>query len=796
MKVSESWLSEWVNTSLGEEALAEKLTMAGLEVDSISPVSDAFDGVVVAYVLEASPHPKADRLTICQVDAGASEPYQIVCGAANVRKGLKVALALPGAHLPGGIHIKETTLRDVPSQGMICASTELGLEETSEGIMELPQDAPIGTALGVYLNLDDKVLTIELTPNRSDCFSMRGVAREVSALTNTSLNVPVIDAVTARIDKAWPVTIDATTACPGYAVRLIEGINPEAETPLWMKERLRRAGVRPISPAVDVTQYVMLEFGQPMHAFDAARVKGPICVRFSKKDERIVLLDEAAVTLKADVLLIADDEKPLAIAGVMGGKTSAVDEQTTAVLLESAFFAPEQIAGVARQYGLCTDASQRYERGVDPALHREMIERATQLLIDIAGGEPGPVTWEHTKDFLPEISIQFNPERVQALTGLSVPHDTMQSMLQALGMSVDVSTTPSWHVSVPSFRFDLRLEVDLIEEITRLYGYDKLEPASLAGPIVEGQVAPFFAANKLAAQCLIARGYYEIISYSFIDSAVQAAFFPKSPALKLVNPLSSELSEMRTSLWPGLISALIHNTSRRQETMKFFEVGVVFDVSDDGALTERPKLAGLITGESGAMNWATAAHAYDFFDIKADLSALSQCVKKPLQFVPDTHHVLHPGQSARVICDNTPIGWLGVLHPSLVESLDLDLKTDVMLFEVDLLWLQERARVRYQPISKYPQVRRDLSLLMPCEVSAEQVERLVRDTLTKHTDALKSFNIFDHYTGEQVPAGQKSLAIAMVFQAASRTLTENDVTPAIDTLIQAFETELGIYVRD
>ncbi len=793
MKVSESWLSEWVHTPLKSTALAEKLTMAGLEVDEISPASGAFTHVTVAHVLGTTAHPKADKLSICKVDVGEDEPVQIVCGASNVRAQLKVALARPGADLPGGMHIEETTLRGELSQGMICSSPELGLEDVAEGILELPDDAPIGTSLQDYLSLNDNVLMIELTPNRADCFSMRGVAREVSALTNTDLNTPDILPIEHSIEDRVDATILEQDACPGYALRLIKGIDKTATTPLWMKERLRRGGIRPIHPVVDVTQYVMLEFGQPMHAFDASKVSGNIQVRLSQKGEQLVLLDGQEVTFDAGVLLIADDKGPLAIAGVMGGEASSVTAETTDVLLESAFFEPHRIAGVARAHGLCTDASQRFERGVDPALHPSLIERATALLFDIVGGHAGPVVWKHTPDYLPEISIAFKPSRVKALTGLDVPLDKMQTMLKALGMILSVNNDDVWDVKVPSYRFDLSLDVDLVEEITRLYGYDALTPQASTGVLRQGTLSAFHQTSRDVSACLRQRGYHEVISYSFVDPTVQAAFYPDADKFNLLNPLSPELSEMRVSLWPGLVAALIQNVSRQQDVMRCFETGVVFDMQN-GTLLERASLAGLMMGETGALNWSETTHQYDFYDMKGDVTALFTEVGQPLRFVPETMPALHPGKSARLYLGEQAVGWMGVMHPALAESFDLE--AEVMLFEVALDALAETDHVRYQTISKYPQVRRDLSLLVDEAVTAAQIEAIVQATLSKASKALKAFYLFDQYMGEQVPEGKKSLAIALTFQDAARTLTEQDITPLIQAVIEALEQQLSIQVRD
>jgi phenylalanyl-tRNA synthetase beta chain len=794
MKVSESWLREWVNTPLTRDELANQLTMAGLEVDEVSPASGSFTGVVVAHVHATHPHPKADKLTVCEVDAGRDALLQIVCGASNVRAGLNVALACPGAKLPGGFAIETTSLRGETSEGMICSSVELGLEDEAEGILELPDDAPVGTPLDAYFKLDDHVFVIELTPNRADCFSIRGVARDVAALGGYELNEPTITPVNPTHDDIMPVEVHAPDACPGYAIRLIRGINPQATTPLWMKERLRRGGVRSLRPAVDVTQYVMLEFGQPMHAFDASKIIGQIHVRLSTNNESLTLLDGQVAKLDAGVLLIADDEKPLAIAGVMGGKASAVEDETCNVLLESAFFTPHLVAGVARAHGLCADASQRFERGVDPALHAKMLERATALLLDIAGGEAGPVTWVHTDNHVPEVTLAFDPASVQRVTGLDVPYERMHAMLASLGMTVIVSESPeAWQVEVPSHRFDVRLEVDLIEEIARLYGYDALQPEPLLGVHHAGRVSPIHTLNRKAAACLTARGYHEAITYSFVDPRVQEIFYPECSPLKLENPLSSELSDMRVSLWPGLMAALMQNVSRQQETVRCFETGVVFDVQD-GVLHERASLAGLLTGEEGALDWSKKTHAYDFYDMKGDIEALFSDVSEHLWFAPETHDAFHPGKSARVYVAERPIGWLGALHPELGEMFGLN--SEVLLFELDLEALNNTHTVRYQAISKYPQVRRDLSLLVDKTVLARQIEDVVRDTVVPMTQALKAFDVFDSYEGAQVPEGKKSVAIALTLQDIKKTLTEDDIKPLMDAVMRALETELGAQVRD
>ncbi|NCT56583.1 MAG: phenylalanine--tRNA ligase subunit beta [Legionella sp.] len=792
MKVSESWLREWVNTPVAGAELAAQLTMAGLEVDEISPASGDFKQVVVGFVRTARPHPEANKLTICEVDAGFDAPLQIVCGASNVRANLKVALAIPGASLPGGMSIQKTELRGELSEGMICSSVELGLEATSDGILELPDDAPVGQAIEHYLKLNDQILTVELTPNRADCFSMRGIAREVAALNQCALNTPEVAVQNSSIDDVCSVIIHAEDACPGYAVRLIRGVDRTAVTPLWMKERLRRAGIRSLNPVVDVTQYVMLEFGQPMHAFDAQKISGHVQVRMSQAGEKLTLLDGQEITLEAGVLLIADEHKPLAMAGIMGGSDSAVNGDTTDILLESAYFTPELIAGVARTYGLCTDASQRFERGVDPALHPLMLERATALLLDISGGNAGPVTWVHTKNYLPTVTIAFNPARVQSLTGLVVSKARMQSMLEALGMTVDAPEDAQWHVSVPSYRFDLRLDVDLVEEIARLHGYGNLRPEPTVGALQAGTISPFHRQSRAVSRVLCARGYHEVITYSFVDPAVQEVFYPDVATKTLVNPLSSELASMRVGLWPGLISALLRNASRQQGAMKCFETGVVFDMQGE-QLKERAMLAGLMTGETGSLNWSEPTRVYDFYDLKGTVEALFADITGAgkLTFSPEALSALHPGKSARIMLGERAVGWMGALHPALAEVFGLD--TEVLLFEIKLDAFEATQTPLYRAISKYPQVQRDLSLLVDQTISASQIETVVR---RKSAELLKAFHVFDHYTGTSIPENKKSLGIALILQDEHRTLTEQDITPLMENVMAALESELGIHVRD
>ena len=792
MKVSEAWLREWVNPSLTGQQLAVQLTMAGLEVDSLSPVAGEFTHVIVAHVLKTTPHPQADKLTLCQVDAGSDACIQIVCGAANVRAGLKVALALPGSHLPGGMVIKESLLRGELSQGMLCSVSELGMDDRSEGIIELPDDAPVGVDLREYMALNDQVLDIDLTPNRADCFSVLGIAREVAALNKLPLQALPTNIAQPASDEALTIHLQAPEACPYYSGRIIREINPDATTPLWIKERLRRAGIRTLHPVVDVTNYVMIELGQPMHAFDLHAIQGNIHVRYAQADETLVLLDGQDIKLHEQVLVIADDKAPLAMAGVMGGKASSVQGPTTDIFLESAFFNPLVVAGVARRYGLSSDSSQRFERGVDPALQTRALERATELLQSIVGGSVGPVAvMSHPQHMPSKVTVLFDPAKVKRLTGLDIPLDDMAIMLQGLGLTV-LRQADCWVVGVPSHRFDIALDVDLVEEIVRLYGYDNIAASPVVTSMQAGEINPTERMSTRIATFLSGRGYNETISYSFVDPDFQSAIYPDAQTMQLLNPISSELSQMRVGMWPGLLASMIYNIHRQQTAVKFFEAGVVFDVDGD-VLQERSCIAGLLTGEQGSMNWSESTRQFDFYDMKGDLQALFAFLKIPeVQFVAATHAALHPGQSARILIGGKEAGWMGALHPRFLD--ELGLSTEVMLFELSLEALFHQNPIRYQHISKYPQIRRDLSLLVNTSVTAGQIEQAVREVVAPGW--LKAFDVFDVYMGESIPSGKKSLAIGLTLQDEKRTLVDAEINAVIDTILKKLDVEFAIVLRE
>ncbi|MBI2786924.1 MAG: phenylalanine--tRNA ligase subunit beta, partial [Legionella longbeachae] len=752
-----------------------------------------FTHVIVAEVLSTKPHPDADKLTLCEVNANIDRPLKIVCGARNVRSGLKVALAMVGARLPGGFNIKESKLRGELSQGMLCSVSELGMAEQSEGIMELENDAPVGMDLREYLTLDDHIFDIDLTPNRADCFSVLGIAREIAVLNQLPLIEEPTVAVTPSIDDVLTINLRNPEACPRYCGRIIRNINSERCTPLWMTERLRRSGIRSLHPVVDVMNYVMLELGQPMHAFDLATIKGEINVRFSNNQEQLELLDGQELNLNEKVLVIADDEKPLAMAGIMGGAASAVQVHTQDIFLESAFFNPIIIAGVARKFGLFSDSSQRYERGVDPELQIKALERATALILSIVGGEAGPVIEVSEQKQLPKtVRIAFDTDKVKKLTGLSISQGEMKSLLKGLGVVVERERDNFFDVLIPSHRFDIQLDVDLVEEIIRLYGYDNLHAQPSYTLVQPGKTCANEEIASLLSHWFSSRGYHETISYSFVDPQLQTELYPHKEFMQLLNPISSELSQMRVGMWPGLIASMIYNIHRQQNAIKFFETGVVFEVNK-GQLIERPCIAGLMTGEQGSVNWSEPARMFDFFDLKGDLQSLFALLKlKQVEFITASCDALHPGQSAQIKINGIPAGWMGVLHPRLADALDLH--HDVLLFEIHLEALTNRVSPRYKSISKYPQIRRDLSFLVDADISVMEIELTVRSTVKENW--LKSFDVFDLYKGEGIPLGKKSLAIALILQDENRTLVDTEINSLIGAIINTLENKFSIILRE
>lgn len=797
MKISLNWLKEWVSFDWDSNQLAAALTMAGLEIDAISPVAGDFSKVIVAEVLTTQPHPEADRLTLCLVSIGHGQTLQIVCGAKNVRAGLKVALAQVGAQLPSGLTIKEAKLRGQLSQGMLCSTSELGLSETSEGILELDADAPVGENFRVYYDLDDDVLDVDLTPNRADCFSVLGIAREVAALSGQAMQDKQIRTVTPTSTVQQAIQISAIEACPAYYGRTITNINPQAKTPLWMQERLRRSGMRCIHPIVDITNYVMLELGQPLHAFNAAYLQGAVGARYAKDGEVLTILDGQSLSLKAQDLVIADEQNVLGLAGIMGGVESGVHETTTHVFLESAFFIPTVIAGVARSYGLFSESAQRFERGVDPQLQRKALERATDLILMIAGGEAGPISEVLSHRALEKkLSIAFHPERFESYMGFLVEPARMLTMLQHLGMTVD-ATASVWQVTPPSYRFDIHQEVDLIEEVVRLYGYDKIPQTTLIAPMHSGFIEHQEILMQRMIQFFSAQGYNECIHFSFVDASLQTRLFPDDLPMTLLNPISSEHAAMRVSLWPGLLSSIVYNINRQQAAVKFFENGVIFERKNEKCI-ERACIAGAAVGEVSPVHWLREKRNIDFFDIKGDLERLFGWLKKDtITFVAATHHALHPGKSARICYREKDIGWCGVLHPQI--SAQLGIEQEVVVFEIDVEHLLEGGGPSYGAVSKYPSIRRDLSLLVDKAMPASAIEGVTRQVFQNMPDRahwLKTFDVFDVYMGENIPSDKKSLAISLLLQDNNRTLIDDEINEMIHVIITKLQQELGVIWRE
>lgn len=778
MRISHSWLREWLpELALDAQVLGDRLTMAGLELDALETAAPACSSVVVGRVRSVGQHPDADRLRVCQVDDGSGETFQVVCGAPNVEAGMTVPFARVGAELPGGLKIKAARLRGVESQGMLCSAAELGLAESSDGLMPLPGDAPLGQDIRIYLDLDDAVLEVDLTPNRADCLSMRGVAREASILTKSPLREPATAASSAEVEDTFAVRLEAEEACPRYAGRVVRGIKPGAQAPLWMRERLRRAGVRSISAPVDITNYVMLELGQPMHAFDLAKLDREIRVRLAEAGEEVTLIDGQTVAVEAGTLLIADASGPLAVAGVMGGADSAVSDATVDVFLESAYFDPQAISGRARSLGLHTESSHRFERGVDPQLQLAAVERATQLLVEIAGGKPGPVVEASAPAKLPQRQgIALRRERIGRLLGLDFEDSQVEEILIGLGCALEVQAD-GWRVTPPSPRFDLSIEADLIEELARVRGYDEV-PEHRA--TLQPGIAPRSEAKVGLArlrECLRALDYQEAITYSFIDAASAQLFAPAEEAIALSNPISAELAVMRPSLWPGLAAALNYNRKRQQPRGRLFEAGLRF-VRRDGELSQQPVLAGAAFGSVFPEQWGVESREIDFFDVKGDVEALLARIGVRADYVADEHPALHPGQSARVMLAGHNIGWVGMLGPELERRLELE--QPVGLFELDVEAMSHGKVPHFESLSRFPAMRRDLAVIVEESVAAGDALAAIE---ALEVAEVREVQLFDVYAGKGIEKGYKSLAFGLIFQGFSSSLTDDGVEAILSRIM-------------
>jgi phenylalanyl-tRNA synthetase beta chain len=791
MKISYQWLREWVGVKLDPRALAERLTGAGIEVGALEPVAPPLSGVVVGEVVSVSPHPAAERLSCCKVRTGAGKTVDVVCGAPNVVAGMRAPLALPGARLAAGEEIRETEIRGVRSHGMLCSAEELGLGEAADGLMDLGRQAPVGKALAVALALDDVTLEIELTPNRGDCLSITGIAREAAALTGAKLRLPRRKAARVTSRAKVKVVLDAPRDCPRYVGRVIENIDPHAATPLWMSERLRRSGLRAIHPVVDVTNYVLLELGQPMHAFDRERLTGAVRARHARKGESLKLLDGKTIELPPGALVIADDAAPLALAGVMGGEASAVGGDTRHVFLESAYFRPEAIAGRARALGLQTDSSYRFERGVDPTLQRKAIDRATELLLQIAGGKAGPTIEKTVARHLPRRkAIPLRAARAGLVLGFEVPKTVAERILKRLGMRL-ARARHGWRVTPPAHRFDIAREEDLIEEVARVYGYDRL-PGRL--PTITMPVMP--VSEKAIGEprvraALVDRDYREVITYSFVDPELNRLVDPNAKPAALANPISADMAVMRTSLWPGLLKTLLHNLNRQQSRVRLFEIGRCFLPQAQG-YDQGKRLGGLVSGTALAEQWGSAARPVDLFDAKGDIEALFALTGRTagIDFHDGTHPALHPGQASEIRIADRPIGHIGALHPEIQGKLGLE--QTVVLYELDLSCLLTSKIPNFREISAFPSIRRDIAIIVSDSIRAGEVLELVKKVAG---NLLVKLELFDQYRGKGIDSGRKSLAVGLTLQDSSRTLKESEVEEVLQRVVTALETQVGAQLR-
>ncbi|MGB5339373.1 MAG: phenylalanine--tRNA ligase subunit beta [Gammaproteobacteria bacterium] len=791
MKFSEKWLREWVDPPVSTAELVELLTMAGLEVDTVEPAAAGIDGLLVGEVVSVEPHPDADKLRVCRVNAGQTEALQIVCGAPNVKAGGRYPLAPVGARLPG-IKIKKTRLRGVESLGMLCSARELGLGEDQSGLLELPADAQAGQTLADYLGLDDSMIDIDLTPNRGDCLGIEGIAREVGTLTRSPVSSIYIKAAAVTIKDRFDIEVQVPAACPRYLGRVIRAIDTTAVTPLWMQERLRRSGLRSLGPVVDVTNYVLLELGQPLHAFDLAKLARGIRVRYAEQGEQLTLLDERTITMNSDTLVIADHEKPLAIAGVMGGIDSGVQPETTDLFLECAFFTPAGIAGCARNYALHTDSAYRFERGVDPGLQERALERATALLLEICGGDAGPVTEITAAREIPERTpIELRAERIQRVLGVTPARDEVIDILQRLGMGIEEQSM-GWRILPPTFRFDITLEADLIEEIGRIYGYNRIPMTPLRGALTIQPAAEAVVSIEQLSDILVARGYQEAVTYSFVDPELQRRVNPDLAPVVLANPISSEMAEMRTSLWPGLLKAVQYNQRRQKPRLRLFEHGLRF-ITDGTDIRQDTVVAGVVTGSRLPEHWEGAPAPVDFYDVRRDVEALLAQTRHAHEFVftAAEHPALHPGQTARIHSGDIAAGWLGRIHPQLAEQYDID--RSACLFELEYAAINARTLARFHEISRYPSIRRDLAVVVAAEIRAGALDSVVREAAG---ELLQDVVIFDIYQGKGVETGRKSIAFGLILQDSSRTLTDQDVEAVVDRVSGRLGEEFGATLRD
>ncbi|MBJ9721994.1 phenylalanine--tRNA ligase subunit beta [Acinetobacter calcoaceticus] len=783
MKISENWLRTWVNPTIDSATLSDQLTMLGLEVDELAPVAKPFTGVVIGEVLTVEQHPDADRLRVTTINIGSGEPLQIVCGAPNVRAGMKAPVATIGAVLPGDFKIKKGKLRGVESQGMLCGASEIDLEDKIDGLLELPADAPVGVNIREYLKLDDHVIDISITPNRGDCFSIRGIAREIAVINKLQMNEPVINTVDATIADERKVVI-STEGAPRYLGRVVKNVNVKAVTPEWMEQALSRSGIRTHSILVDVTNYVLMELGQPMHAFDLSKIEGTVHVRQATQQEKLQLLNDQEVELQEDIMVIADDQKALAIAGIMGGLASSVTDDTTDIFLESAFFAPLAIAGRARRFGLHTDSSQRYERGVDFELPLIAMNRASQLIQELAGGEFGPITVAEKAEILPKReAIELKQVQVDQLLGYQVAGEFIAEALTRLGCKVTVNAEGEWSVVPPSHRYDMAIYQDLIEEVARIDGYDNIQISLPSMDVKFAKYQDRFELTELR-QTIVALGYQEAISFSFADAKLEKQLNPEVKPLMLANPISSDLAAMRSTLLSSLIPCVQYNLNRQQSRVRFFEFGLRFDYQNAKNiedLQQTPTLALVAVGSQEPESWHTKPQPMDFFDFKGEIEEILAAGRVKVEYVRSERPWLHPGQSAEILVEGKSIGYLGRLHPSLENELDL---STTWVAELDQTAVLQSYVSNFTELSRFPSVRRDIALLISDNINVRDIQQLIEQT---GGELLDSTWLFDVYTGQGVEEGKRSLAFALLWQHPSRTLEDAEIKSGMDNIIKVLE---------
>ncbi len=787
MKFSENWLRSYVNPPHSSDELAHVLTMAGIEVESVEPVSAAFDKVVVAEVLSVEKHPTADRLKVCNVRTGkaAEDLLQIVCGAFNVGTGVKVPCALTGANLPG-FTIKKTKLRGIDSAGMLCSAKELGISEAADGLLLLPEDAPVGSDFRSYYGLNDNILTLSLTPNRADCLGVFGVAREVAAITEADLCLPEINSISSQTEDTLAVQVIAPDACPLYCGRIIHGINPDVLTPLWVTQRLERSGIRSINPVVDITNYVLLETGQPMHAFNLAKITGIIQVRYAQPHEKIELLNGSQVDLNPEMLLIADERRPLALAGIMGGLDSSVMQDTTDIFLESAFFSPNAISGKSFHLGFGSDSAYRFERGVDFAATRDALERATYLIQTVCGGQAGPMT--EVKNKLPQRSfVNVRINRIKRILGIDINRQQVNDYFKRLGFEFSVKED-TFNVKPPSYRFDLTIEEDFIEELARIYGYDHIPSYSPRANMAMLPASETERSPMETKQLLVARDYQEVINYAFVDADWELDFVNNSTPITLKNPIASQMSVMRSTLIGGLISNLQFNLNRKQTRVRLFEMGCCFVRDDESDCKQVERIAGLSYGDVVFEQWGVSARNIDFYDIKADIEVL--CRGRAIHFKKFLHPALHPGKSAQICIEDKSIGWSGELHPRWQKKYGLQKNT--ILFEINLENLISKPLSFAKEISKFPPVRRDIAIIVDNDIS---VYSLLVCLFAEKSAIVSDISLFDIYRGKGMDNTKKSLAFRVLLQDTEKTLTDEEADFAVTNLIEVLKNKFGATLR-